>query len=563
MAAIVDESCARFPDGKTSKARAIRQRGDGALPSTDSKSRPVVGTVREQCGSQGIVKSRSDSERPTGPLGRLLNTPNLAPLLDQAPVGFVVLRGPDFVYEYVNPAFQALAAPEVPLLGHPFGWRSGVPELVTGLRHVWETGEEWRVSDYPVRFERIDGKPEQAYFSFVCQKVRCHRPPDAILAFVIDTTERVYAKERSVAMLHAARSRAAELEAVIDTMLEGVIAYDRDHRLTLVNATAKRILKDVGLDPALYEHPGALARTLQLTRPDGSPIDFAELPVPRAFAGHACRRNLRFWNPVKRRHGFATIGAVPIRGCDGEIAGVVSVGSDVTEVTELDRLKDEFIRVIAHELKTPITIMKCCAETLTQTLGPTVAPAQARMLQSIGRASNRINRIMSELLDAQQIDLGLFTLTIDRLDLGALVESIVDRVAATAPRHRVRVVEMQAVAVSGDDERLREVMRVLLDNAVRYSPDGGDVDVTVRRVDGAAEVSVRDHGVGIPEDRRERLFQRFYRAHTGTPYDYGGTGLGLYVARYIVERHGGRIVYEPADGGGSRFTMRLPIGAAA
>lgn len=182
------------------------------------------------------------------------------------------------------------------------------------------------------------------------------------------------------------------------------------------------------------------------------------------------------------------------------------------------------------------------------------------MLQAIDRAADQIDRIMSELLDAQQIDLGLLTLILEPIDLGRLVEQVVGRVAADSPCHRVRSTAAPGVVVRADGRRLSEVMHILLDNAIRYSPDGGDVDVSVSLIEGDARVSVRDHGVGIPIERRDRLFQRFYRAHTGTPHDYGGTGLGLYVARTIVERHGGSIVFEPTEGGGSTFTFQFPTG---
>jgi len=231
----------------------------------------------------------------------------------------------------------------------------------------------------------------------------------------------------------------------------------------------------------------------------------------------------------------------------------------VTEATELDRLKDEFIRVIAHELKTPITIMKGYANTLAQTLGPTLAPAHVRMLQAIDRGADRINRIMCELLDAQQIDLGLFELTIERVDLLELVHEVVDRLAARFPQRTLRLREAQPMVLRADGERLREVLRILLDNAIRYSPGGGDVEVSLQRLDGSATLSVRDHGVGIPADRREHMFDRFYRAHTGTPHDYGGTGLGLYVAQAIVARHGGTMGCDSVEGQGTTFTVRLPL----
>jgi PAS domain-containing protein len=236
------------------------------------------------------VEPRSDSERPGSPQAGPLYAHQLTLLLDQVPVGVVVLRGPELIYEYVNAAFQALAAPGIPLVGHRFGWRSEVPQLVARLHKVWDTGETWRAIDLPVRFERVTGTPEQAYFSFLCQKVRCPQPPDALLGFVVETSFRVRADERFRELLHAAHERAAELEAVIDTMREGVIAYDRNHRLTLANATAKTIVERIGVDPGLYENPGELARTLQLARADGSPI---ALSRRRRRRRRACARRRR------------------------------------------------------------------------------------------------------------------------------------------------------------------------------------------------------------------------------------------------------------------------------
>jgi signal transduction histidine kinase len=242
--------------------------------------------------------------------------------------------------------------------------------------------------------------------------------------------------------------------------------------------------------------------------------------------------------------------------------GAVSVGSDVTALTELDRLKDDFIRVIAHELKTPITVLKGYASVLGETLGPTLSGEHRRMLEAIGRNTDRLGRLLAELLDAQQIELGRLEIVKERTELASLIEEVAVQIASRSPRHRVRVVSAEPVVVIADGERLREVMRILLDNAVRYSPAGGDVDVALTVVDRAAQVTVRDQGVGIPRDRQARIFERFYRAHTGTPHDFGGTGLGLYVAKTIVSRHGGTLTFESDEGQGSAFTLRLPLEVA-
>ena len=133
----------------------------------------------------------------------------------------------------------------MPLIGRSFPVvNSGMPEVVRRLRQVWDTGEPWRGADLPVADRALDGGAlEQAYFSFACCKVRRRTPPDALLGFVFETTEHVHDRARLDQALGAARQRAAELEAVIDTMVEGVIAYDQDRHIMLVNATARRLLE--------------------------------------------------------------------------------------------------------------------------------------------------------------------------------------------------------------------------------------------------------------------------------------------------------------------------------
>lgn len=474
-------------------------------------------------------------------------------VLDQAPIGIVVLRGPDLVYEYVNPMFQAFA-PTVPLIGRRFAEASWeLAEVRARLEEVWATGRPWRASDLEVNIERAEGRPlERATFSIGCVKVSRRDPPDALLGFVMETTPQVRALEQE-------QRHGAELESIIETMLEGVIVFDRDHNVTLINSAAWRLLQSfTGQVPSDPEGARRLLRDIDGRWPDGKPIDPQMIPMARALAGEACRSTVLFTNPLTRRDVYASIGAAPIRDADGKVAGAVTVGSDVTEMTELDRLKEEFIRQIAHELKTPITIMKGYASMLVSTLGSSVSPAHARMLQAIGRGADRINRIMCELLDAQQIDLGRFDVTTERVDLVELLQDIVDRAAAASPRHELKLSAARPVTLFADPERLRELMRILLDNAIRYSPDGGEVEVTLREAPDGVQIAVRDHGVGIPLDRQRRVFQRFYRAHVGTAHDYGGTGLGLYVARTIAELHGGAIWFESQEGRGTTFTFQLP-----
>jgi signal transduction histidine kinase len=211
--------------------------------------------------------------------------------------------------------------------------------------------------------------------------------------------------------------------------------------------------------------------------------------------------------------------------------------------------------VAAHELKTPVAIMKGYAQALLRT-SEEVSPRRRKMLEAVDRGANRIDGIVNDLLDVSRLLAGVLDLSSQRIDLREMVEETVDRMALNAPKHRLQV-KAQPVVVEGDRDRLEQVLANLLDNALRYSPEGGDVVVEVTVKGREAVVSVKDEGVGIPEEKQGRIFERFYRAHTKTPYDYGGMGVGLYISREIVKRHGGRMWFESREGVGSTFAFSL------
>jgi two-component system sensor histidine kinase VicK len=249
----------------------------------------------------------------------------------------------------------------------------------------------------------------------------------------------------------------------------------------------------------------------------------------------------------------------PVRDAAGSIGQILGEARDVTEIRALGMMKDQFLAIAAHELKTPVTIMKGYSQLLLRTDDDLDAPRR-RLLSAIDRGADRIDRVVRDLLDVTCLQTGQLELEVESLTLADVVAKVAERRTLTAPDRRI-VVEAatNTGAVRGDRYRLEQAFAVILDNAVRYSPAGGDVRITVVESDGDAVVSVQDQGIGIPDDVQQRVFEQFFRAHTGTPHDSGGMGVGLYIAREIVERHGGRIWFESAEGVGSTFHIALPI----
>ncbi len=373
-----------------------------------------------------------------------------------------------------------------------------------------------------------------------------------------DITRRKRAEEERERLLDEVQRRAAELEAIISSIVDGVYVVDAHGRTVMANKAALEFLGATSIEEVNRGRDELIERS-RIRHPDGRPVAWRDLPEARALAGETVLdESLVAYVPRAGRDLSFRASAAPIRDPGGRLIGAVVVVRDVTELVELDRLKDEFIRVAAHELKTPVAIMKGYAQALLRS--PTIEPARRnKMLEAIDHGADRITRLIDDLLDISQLQLGQITFRKERVDLTGLVRSVVDEMAPTAPKHSLRLIKAEPAVVHGDEERLAQVVRHLIANAIKYSPKGGNVDIAVRTQNGEAVVSVRDYGIGIPKERQARIFERFYRAHTGTPYDYAGMGVGLYISREIVRAHGGRIWFESEPGKGSTFHFALPL----
>ena len=367
------------------------------------------------------------------------------------------------------------------------------------------------------------------------------------------------ANRTCAAMAQTAERRLAERQSVLDNMADAVLVADTDGRIIMANEAAAGMF---GLDRP--EDPrtsiDGLNESHMVRMADGQPRPKHTHPLARALSGETVTlEDSIIRNPKTGKDVYLRSNAAPMRDERGRIVGAVSVGRDVTELTELERLKEELISVTAHELKTPVTIMKGFAQTLLLKADD-LSPERRKILDYIDRGANRIDSVVQEMLDISLLTNGGFASPEREFDLTEFVEQMVDRMALSNPGHQLRLTRADRVSVHADMRRLAQVLDNLLDNAIRYSPAGGLVQVEVKAERDRAEVAVSDHGIGIPSAKQARIFQRLYRAHTGTPYDYGGMGVGLYLAREIIRCHGGDMDFESVEGVGSTFRFSLPVG---
>jgi two-component system phosphate regulon sensor histidine kinase PhoR len=242
-------------------------------------------------------------------------------------------------------------------------------------------------------------------------------------------------------------------------------------------------------------------------------------------------------------------------------AELVVVLEDVTELRRLQQIRTEFVDNLSHELRTPLSTVTLLAETLAREAEAAEVPARMKdRIARIEEETGHLAQMVNEMLDLARIEGGSQLRLEDDVDLGRLAAESTERLRVFAERSGVTLatdIAPDLPRVRGDRERLGQVIVNLVHNAVKFSPDGGDVTVRVRTVDDVLEVAVIDHGIGIARADRTRIFERFYKVDRARARG-GGTGLGLAIARHVVDGHGGTIRVESQDGLGSTFSVTIP-----
>jgi two-component system phosphate regulon sensor histidine kinase PhoR len=225
-------------------------------------------------------------------------------------------------------------------------------------------------------------------------------------------------------------------------------------------------------------------------------------------------------------------------------------------------LKGEFVATVSHELRTPLAAIYGAAQTLRRADVKLSEENRERLLEVIALESERLTRIAGEILLASNIDSERLQIESQRLDVEELVTEVVDEIRTSfADREDIvidQVTPDQLAPVSGDGDKLRQVLINLLDNAVKYSPDGGRIEIRAERHENGLRFVVSDEGLGIPHGEHQRIFGKFYRLDPKQTRGVGGTGLGLYICRELVRRMEGRISVESKEGHGSTFVIDLP-----
>ncbi|HEY7560717.1 MAG TPA: GAF domain-containing protein [Gaiellaceae bacterium] len=329
--------------------------------------------------------------------------------------------------------------------------------------------------------------------------------------------------------------------AILANIADGIVAVGRDGRIVLWNAMAEQITGVPAPEALGRLVPEVLQR--ELAGDDSRPAGERQVAI-RGASGEV----------------WLALSEALMLDPDGAVAGRVFAFRDVSRERAVEDLKSDFVAAVSHELRTPLTSIYGFAETLMRVDVDFSEAERDTFLRYIGTESERLIRIVDDLLNVARLEAGTLEVTLAPTDVGEVAREAAAAVApgSAGPSHIEVDVEPGALTVAADREKLARVLGNLLDNAVKYSPAGGRIEVDARRLADSAEISVADEGIGIPRADRERVFTKFFRAdREGAAHE--GTGLGLFLVRGLVTAMGGRVWVESEEGRGSRFTFELPL----
>lgn len=431
------------------------------------------------------------------------------------------------------------------VLARRISWFFTVPAVAVALAIVLGRGREWRRGIGELG-KALNGLEQGKTGRPIASEVNGALHPLALIfdAVVPRLEERIERLQRD----------SRRLSAVLSGMAEGVMAVDARRRLLFANASAYRLF---GLDSTAV---GRLVPEL-IRSPQFQQAVESALSGPDPYRGEISLAGPEELPRVQAR--ILSVQGAPLPGAPP--AAAVLVFHDVTDLRRLERMRQDFVANASHELKTPLASIKAYTETLLD-WGLKDDNVNVRFLKQIDEQADRLNQLVLDLLSLARLEsnAGVFhhaPLAIVPVVLDC-VESLRGRAEGKSLKYGIDDSETldESLVVVADEEAIRQILDNLIDNAIKYTPEGGSVRIGCRPAEDreAVVLEVMDSGLGIPRDDLPRIFERFYRVDKARSRELGGTGLGLSIVKHVVQSLGGEITVSSRVGGGSRFTVRIP-----
>lgn len=431
---------------------------------------------------------------------------------------------------------------------------------------IWATSNVQKDPRLPVSW--LPAVKKQGYHGLVCTPLKIKDRTIGGMCIYYENVHEFEPFEMAVADIVANQAATAvensrifdELEAersktlsIVRSLNDGLVMYDLEGTVIFFNPRAEELL-------------WLKAKDVVGTRPSGP------------FAGKDVYRKNLFGIYGLLRSGdqnqeYATEGPhrvilvvtnIPVRDESGMKIGTVQVLHDVTREREIEQLKSNFLATASHQLRTPLAGIKWALESLLKDKSPLTRP-QKEIVEETAKTNEHLITLINDLLDASRIEEGQFGYTFEPADPAAIVREVAAQYREDAARHgvalRLSEPERPLHQISVDKEKIEIALGNLMDNAVKYTPKGGSISVEYAERNGFLSISVRDTGIGISDEEQVFIFNKFFRAKNAVVRETEGSGLGLYIAKNIVERHRGTVRFESRLDAGSTFTIRLPLAA--
>ncbi|HEY0139341.1 MAG TPA: PAS domain S-box protein [Thermoanaerobaculia bacterium] len=344
-------------------------------------------------------------------------------------------------------------------------------------------------------------------------------------------------------------------EMILSSMAEGAFGIDVEGRATFVNESAAKLLgwrADELIGRRIHD-------VVHHSREDGSPYPWHECPSQEVLLNGTSVNNGNqvFW----RNDGSAfpvDFACRPMRNADGNVVGAVITFRDITERRAVEKMKDEFVSIVSHELRTPLTSIRGALGLLAGGRVGDMPERARRMLDIAVSNTDRLVRLINDILDIERMESGRITLTRQFCDAGDLIDEAVEVMRPMATRAGVELEALPCnVTIYADRDRVVQTITNLISNAIKFSDPSTRVTVAASTVDGQVQFEVADQGRGIPESKLDAIFERFQQVDASDSREKGGSGLGLAICRSIVRQHGGEIWCESELGRGSRFRFTM------
>ena len=477
----------------------------------------------------------------------------LAAVFERASAFMAILRGKNHVFEMVNTAYYQLVGHR-DIIGKAV--IEAIPEVkeqgyIELLDTVLATGTPFIGTEMKVGLQRVpDGVVEERYVNFVYEPLRdTENKQIGIVAHGYDVTDQVVARQKAEQLALQLEQQARIFDVTLTALKDFVYTFDTAGRFTYANSPLLDLL-GITLDEIIGKN-------------------FHELPYPEELAtllqaqiaqvvttSKTVTDETSYTSPTGVR-GYYEYIFVPVFDNEKKVMLVAGSTRDITSRKQLESQKDDFMGIVSHELKTPVTSLKAFTQVLQYRFAQAGDERSAVLLGKMDMQINKLTGLIGDLLDVTKIEGGKLQFNEADFSFDELVAEIVEEIQRTTNKHTIEKVGSTNRTVFGDKDRIGQVISNMLTNAIKYSPHADKIIVKSMADKDNVMLCVQDFGIGIPKERQEQVFERFYRVSGNDTIS--GIGLGLYISAEIIKRQHGKIWVESEQGKGSTFYFSLPV----